>query len=483
MIMSDPPLTTPPTMPAPLKRDAIIFVPGIGSWTDQSIELVSRKLVVALDRNAKTAEAKFKTEVRYEDDGPNSKKKVCTIHRMDGDQDVAVLDIYDLNYSQMLTKPFENHNLFMKALLVLVAIIKGAIPLSRALRKSSKTFQDKMQLLFAGFILVLLLGYMGLLLVAVYGVAADGVRKIIKESRPQVSGTVKQAPASAPATAAVATPQPAPPATTAPVGLLGSVWSSTTWLTNRTWAAIRWLFRMGASIVILCTALGLFLPDKFRQTLNDAAILFVCLIHYLDVGERRDVLIGKLQDLLEHIAERKKSLQIRHIHIIAYSFGSIITLDAMFPFECEPSERLKSVHTLATIGSPFDVIRSLWPDYFTHRRKATEAPKHWFNVFSPVDVLSSNFNDEPDSASLKVTKSIELAPEPAASPELKSANELPENILYTVGVYKKTLTLPDILSLEGFRNHTMYWDPAAEGEDNCFATLMRKMYAADPLLG
>jgi hypothetical protein len=55
-----------PTAPAnaPVERDSVIFIPAIDTtWTDQSIELISQKLVIALDRNAKRPKAKFRSEV------------------------------------------------------------------------------------------------------------------------------------------------------------------------------------------------------------------------------------------------------------------------------------------------------------------------------------------------------------------------------------------------------------------------------------
>src|SRR5205807_6599117 len=165
-----------PSQPS-LARDAIIFIPAIDTtWTDQSIELISQKLVTALDRNAKTPEARFKSEVRYEDYGANTKKRVCTIKRTDDGNDIQVLDIYDMGYSQLLRKPFENRSLFVKALLVFLAIIKSVPLLITAFRKKSKTVREKMQLGFAALILGLLGAYMFLLLVAAGGVVIQGMR-------------------------------------------------------------------------------------------------------------------------------------------------------------------------------------------------------------------------------------------------------------------------------------------------------------------
>ena len=51
------------------------------------------------------------------------------------------------------------------------------------------------------------------------------------------------------------------------------------------------------------------------------------------------------------------------------------------------------MRTIATIGCPFDLVRMLVPAYPAGRRKGTDGDPHWVNVYTPTDLLASNFAD------------------------------------------------------------------------------------------
>jgi hypothetical protein len=84
------------------------------------------------------------------------------------------------------------------------------------------------------------------------------------------------------------------------------------------------------------------------------------------------------------------------IHVLAYSFGSIVILDALCPPETvERHERLALVQSLVTVGCPVDIVRLYYPDYFDQRlHPRLEIP--WCNLFIPADVLGSNLLDNDD---------------------------------------------------------------------------------------
>lgn len=111
----------------------------------------------------------------------------------------------------------------------------------------------------------------------------------------------------------------------------------------------------------------LFMPNV-KNFLGILATEYVCTIYYLNFGERRQDIIGKLEELAEYIAE---SRNIKKLDIYSVSFGSIIACDALFPQDGTTSQRLAGVSTLVTIGSPIDFINVYWPRYFSNRANQT----------------------------------------------------------------------------------------------------------------
>ena len=102
-------------------------------------------------------------------------------------------------------------------------------------------------------------------------------------------------------------------------------------------------------------------------------------------------------------------------------------------------------------------------------------PRRWFNVYTPIDVLSSNFSDV--GGVTKATRTVELREESNAK------LDPPVNILYGEGAFPKTqLSIWDVVMLIGFRSHTIYWGPTYECEITCFHQIIPEMYGDDPLL-
>jgi hypothetical protein len=97
-------------------RDAVLFIPGLGDWLDQTAEGVAQRLAIAIDRNSKTAAAQFEIEVGGRDEdyqsssGLDRKTRVRTIVRKDGDQKVPLIDLYKIEYGATLTKNYVEYS-------------------------------------------------------------------------------------------------------------------------------------------------------------------------------------------------------------------------------------------------------------------------------------------------------------------------------------------------------------------------------------
>lgn len=161
--------------------------------------------------------------------------------------------------------------------------------------------------------------------------------------------------------------------------------------------------------------------------------------------------------------------------MIAYSFGSLVALDNLFPAGWQPVNRIEAVDTLVTIGCPYDIVRMLWPNYFTNRQRMPGRPRVWINIYSPADILASNFRD--DNLDAEADKTLALAPPPTPGCDPL----FPLNVNYNLGVNPNDLNLFDWLSLVGLRAHNGYWGGSDETELGCFHEIATRLYGEDPI--
>lgn len=89
------------------------------------------------------------------------------------------------------------------------------------------------------------------------------------------------------------------------------------------------------------------------------------------------------------------------IHVVGYSFGSLVAVDALLPRAGtvgQGNDRIaKVVASLTTIGCPIDAIRVFYPKHFAAPRRSRVPDLRWTNVFVPADVFGSNLADKTDS--------------------------------------------------------------------------------------
>src|SRR3712207_3046953 len=128
-----------------------------------------------------------------------------------------------------------------------------------------------------------------------------------------------------------------------------------------------------------------------RMDLSARTGVEVVLIDYINEGVRQDALVNLLERLVEAIVRLQEtgSPAYRQIHLVGYSFGSLVALDAMFSRRERPRPRFQSIHTLVTIGCPFDLVRSFWPEYYRRRFGHAGRPERWINVYVRRDIMGS----------------------------------------------------------------------------------------------
>ena len=226
-----------------------------------------------------------------------------------------------------------------------------------------------------------------------------------------------------------------------------------------------------SALLVLAGLVGLSF-EAVRKGLQRLVELFLSFIRYLDGGLGRAACTGKFNDLLEHVLEQKPG----RVDVVAYSMGSLIALDALFPSEGASIARTARVTTLATIGCPFDLVRTFWPDYFNHRAIGPSVPR-WINVFSPVDLLGSNFANQ-EGAVPAPTHGINVtdpATKPGPGPSGQNAL-LPASNLDYDHAGRKLLDVPNALFGGAYFAHSQYWLKDNTQAESCFNLLVPVLY-------
>lgn len=422
---------TPPDEPA---RDAIVFVPGLYQSAGDAEDGVARRILRALEHHARSGTARFALEdARDLDYGEKHKARTVSIVRRQGNAKQAVADLYEFNYEQALTGAYRKRKPALQAISIAFILLANIGRLVGAFRKTSKSPLEKLQVLYGGLIFLVLAAYVPVLVAGVLATGAEAVQ------------TYRQQPA--PDTAAATTPVVTDPA--APV--------------KRSWLLQGFQF-----VVLFASAAGFFTRASLKDFLSETAAHAVPALNYLDFDERKGAVMGQLNDLLDHLEQSARPYA--NVHVIAYSFGSIVALDALFPAQV-PSPRLERVKTLTTIGSPFDFMRTYWPGYFTGRYVVPGAPSRWLNIYSTMDILGSDFRDTDGG---DVLHGVRTADDQERKPD--------ENKRYGRD-RRLSLAHPiDYLGLVGFRAHCTYWDKTETYGLDCFDIVVPQLYGGTTVL-
>lgn len=150
-------------------------------------------------------------------------------------------------------------------------------------------------------------------------------------------------------------------------------------------------------------------------------------MRFADMPRYRATIVRTVWEALDSLRDQRRT---GPIHLVGFSLGSLVLLDALFPREDEapgtrerrrrsaaatrataatPSaarpgpadevdEELRElaglVRSLTTIGCPADFARMYWPGWFEHRRAWID-PQRWLNVRNESDVFGSAFDRSP----------------------------------------------------------------------------------------
>jgi hypothetical protein len=139
------------------------------------------------------------------------------------------------------------------------------------------------------------------------------------------------------------------------------------------------------------------------------------------------------------------------LHLLGYSFGSLVLFEAMFPrVNSHLSKKpVETVSSLVTIGCPLDLVRLFEPSYEEKRQERKENLA-WTNVFNEADLFASNLRNGDDHSSGVASDTF--------------GTSKPNSIRYTdetIGAFQ--------IFVNG-RTHSSYW--GSPNEANCFEQLV-----------
>ena len=415
-----------------LKREAIIFIPGIKSHTiDQSLNCITKKIKSAVDKNVSNRKLIYSDKsLGNEEYGlQNMSKRYSTevrnIFKIDENgNEIPLIDLYMLDYHQTLTQEYENYRLIKKILILIFTLMSNFKTFFVSLFSNAKIFSHRFQSYLVIGIFYCLLFYLIILLVSL----VSGIYEIL------IAVSQKY-----------------------------HIFNFNFELSSAASDTIG-VFKY---IVILLTSMGFINKFNFKEYISESAVNLLMIINYLTYSEKKFIIIEQVCALLEHISE--KETEYDKVCIIGYSFGSIISIDVLHQFN-NPPKTIKIVNSLITIGCPFDILKAYWPDYFENRKLLAGHKFNWINIYSPIDVLGSEFKEKKD----KKNKNIDN--DKKTDKDIEKIKLKPDtNIEFNHGIIKRKLNLLDYIFLFGITIHSKYWRNVNEPDINAFDLVVQNL--------
>lgn len=391
-----------------------IYISGLGqSVTNESAEKYTERLKNELLVNTQGREFEVRKEkIKYLENRESTIYSICdkTI------PDNPVYKIYDFKYHEILTAKFNSYSLIVKNLwLFLLVIRKFPLILTRLFIRSS--YNRPMQTVYVFMIFLVIASAVLIMLPATAEVIVSFLEK--QENLETISKVKK-------------------------VTGIGNL-------------QLDFLEKLSLTIVPITALLLLIVPNA-NSLIANLATEFVCANDYMQRGAQKTVIQGNLELLVDYISEHEENCR---IHLHAYSFGSILALDYVYPYGNNPSGNAKRFcEAIITIGTPFEFVNSYYPKFYKNRRMELGDKLHWLNVYSIADALGTNFR-----------KDAKIG-EAQFGIEAKSLK--PTNLNYEVAAHNPN-SIIDFISLYSIKAHGMYWDPQVEGK-SCLGLIYSEMH-------
>lgn len=396
-----------------------IYIDGLGqSVAEENAVSYATRLTKELNNHNNGVTFDLKVErIRYLKEHDTN---VIHIVQIDKKKETIIYKLYEFNYSEMLTKDFNNKNILYKNYLLFSIVFKKFPLLIKRIIVPFKEYNFTVQTLY---------------IFSIFFIIALAILAMVPSTIAVLSGF------------------------SIPETVVNFI-KSYNWMLYIAKAIKEILLKFEgfSQNFISIMAIILLVIPKANTLITQLASEFVSAHLYLQFGNKKQDIFGMLDDLYEYIAENETDLK---VHFHSYSFGTLIAMDYLFPYGNEISgNKLNYTEGLITIGSPFDFINSYYPNHYLERSSLLETKNFkWINVYSIADALGSNFRK--DSNKGEATYGIDK-------------NKLkPINLNYEVANLK-SFGLFNFMQFDNIKIHGMYWSKSTDG-NSCLNPIYLKM--------
>ncbi|MFM8419487.1 MAG: hypothetical protein ACKOEQ_05115 [Verrucomicrobiota bacterium] len=463
---------------------ALLYLPPLGVRRNNELDVLGHKLANALDRQSSHGPSRYESVLALRD-APGGPRSFCRILRRSpsNPKPQPVADVYMVDYRDTLLARHRGRVLLTRCLLAAVGALElarrhGLHLLGRRPRRATRQEVFQTFIVLGGMALVL--AYLAVLVLsaarlasglATPGAATPAATAASSSSSPSSTAAAEASRRAIRPHAATETwdvqlgtnagaparnlPSSVPPSP----GIRGPSADPSEWGWESLWRGWSGGYVWAGLVASLVLARQLLARDRsalvaWITRMSEEMLAFV---FYFGLGDRRAEVTGMVDEHVERLLEEEEGYE--RVGLMGYSFGSIVALDVLFPADNLRARRLERVDTLVTIGCPVAFILTYWPGYYAGRCHVKRPLRTWANVFSPVDVLATEFNPGPPEPG-----QVRLAPVHGTPDTLGRGPD--REHAFREGAVEGRLTWFGALTLLGIRAHEMYWSPDLGHERN-----------------
>ncbi len=377
-----------PDDPFKQQLETIMYVPGL-FCSENEFETIVAKLADALttfgaDLSSRYRYAKAAVQLKP---GGSASAAGFTISKDSPAGPVPLFDVFKLDYEACVVGEYVRAHVLIKALQLILTLRWLAPAIWRTARLGyRKTQSQRNQLIYALGILLGVAFYFGLTFVAIaeivfttltpnkaggfdFSAATTAFVGWFSKSFPSVTFLVGGPCAVAPLW--TGHHYASFVATAASVTGFAMLWSRSALETAYHYAIALpggLLIAKAPVITLVLTALGLASP-RLRSNFENIMNHMLVAIEYFRIGFARNKTTGQFYDLYDDLCKAQD--RYARVHVMGYSLGSLVALDALFYTRGATQQRIDRLGDLITIGAPITMAQKFWPKHSTSSAAAS----------------------------------------------------------------------------------------------------------------